>query len=147
MQSQKIALRSVELGARYPAVGLPEIDGDHRRINDELQRLAAAVSLDNAIQAAKARNSLLAEVAVHFDHEERLMRQIQYADLPRHQRTHAAFLAGARRIPIRKSRADPILSSRFVRWAARIEEWFHSHMLEEDLPLGRAVLASRARSR
>ena len=139
-------MRPVELDNNYPPAGLPEIDRDHHRIDLELQRLGAAVSLDSPDRAAEARGALLDEVTVHFRHEERLMREIHYADLPKHQRAHASFVAGARRIPIRKSHTDPILSSRFVHWAARVEEWFRSHAMKEDFRLGRAVLAARARS-
>ena len=133
-----------DFNLRYPPAGLPEIDRDHERIDLTLQRLSAAVSLDSPDQAAAARGALLAEVAAHFRHEERLMREIHYPDLTRHHRAHQAFLAGARRIRIRNSRADTFLSSRFVHWAARVQEWFRSHALKEDFRLGQAVLAARA---
>jgi hypothetical protein len=56
-------------------------------------------------------------------------------DLPSHHRAHQSFLAGARRIRIRNKRADKFLSSRFVHWATRLQEWFRTHAVKEDFRL------------
>ena len=134
-------MRSIDQTKIYPPVGLPEIDDEHKYIGLEMERLTEAIKLDDFSQAVAMHAAVLERAAKHFAHEERLMREISYAPLGRHKRAHDAFLAKARLSALHRSR-DTRLSASFIRWASRVQEWFHSHVVKEDYWLGQAVLAA-----
>jgi hemerythrin len=134
-------VRAIDQTKIYPPAGLPEIDDEHNYIGLEMERLTEAISLDDFPRAVAMHAAVLESAATHFAHEERLMREIGYAPLPRHKRAHDAFLAKAR-LSARHRSGDTRLSPSSIRWASRAQEWFRSHVVKEDFWLGQAVLAA-----
>jgi hemerythrin-like metal-binding protein len=127
----------------YPPIGLAEIDRDHEAIACDLRRLLLAVEDDDRTLAVPLAEALNERARAHFALEEQLMREIGFIFCDRHKCTHDAFLEKAFR-HIEDLRAHG-LTAPSLRWMAEIMEWFPSHVLTEDLSLGRALAGRRAR--
>ena len=130
----------MEQAAEYPPVGVPEIDRDHLDLSACLRRLLDAVKDDDRVRALALAEALVERARAHFALEEQLMREIAFVFSARHQRTHDRFLEEAER-HLEELRAFG-LNSRCLRWTAETMEWFRSHVLTEDMALGRALISS-----
>lgn len=76
----------------YLAVGVAEIDHQHKRLFDKFNALLAACEED---RGAEELNRLFwfldAYVATHFKDEERLMQRLAFPDYTRHREQHLVF--------------------------------------------------------
>lgn len=74
------------------AIGVPEIDDQHRTLFERAGRFAAAVHGHERNARLEELFDFLAEYALeHFASEERLMRSVDYPGLEQHQAEHGAF--------------------------------------------------------
>lgn len=74
------------------SVGIPEIDRDHRRLIDILNRLHyMALAGDDRAAIGRVIDEVVAYTRDHFRREERLMREIAYPQALDHQAQHRAF--------------------------------------------------------
>jgi hemerythrin-like metal-binding protein len=125
----------------YAPVRVVEIDDDHRVISEMLQSLLDAVREDNWARAEICATALEQKAIAHFAREEGLMEGIGYPALQRHKQAHDQFLAEAR------ARLDELrrrgLTSACLRWVVEVMDWFRLHVLREDMPLARALIAAR----
>jgi hemerythrin len=121
----------------YPPVQVPEIDEDHLALATQLRDLLAAVRDDDDARAAALAERLIEGARVHFAHEERLMREIDFAQYARHKRTHDEFLQEAL-FRLDDLRANG-LTGGCLRWTASTMSWFRFHVRTEDMELGRAI--------
>lgn len=125
----------------YPAVNLPELDAEHRALGVAVREMLGAMTQDDRERTLVLAGELAGKVEKHFVHEEQLMRKLGYPHEARHARTHAQFMAEARRhIEIVRERG---LSAEVLRWAGQLDEWFHRHVLTEDMLLAFAVNRTR----
>ncbi len=131
----------VETWNPYPDVRLPELDAEHRELGAALRKLIAAMVEDDRELTLRLARELIASVEGHFAHEDRLMREIAYANRERHSEIHQLFLDDARRqLEIVETRG---LSADVLRWAGHLDHWFHRHVMTEDMWLAFAVRKSR----
>jgi hemerythrin-like metal-binding protein len=126
----------------YPAIGIAELDDEHRLLAADLRDLLAAVKEDDPDRCRVLAHTLVDRAAAHFRHEERLMREVHFAFQAQHQRAHELFLEQARR-HLEELQAIG-LSLSCLRWIAETLEWFRSHVVKEDMALARAIRAVRA---
>jgi hemerythrin len=84
--------RGLEIGWKDEyAVGVPEIDTQHRELLTRMGRLAEAI-LTEDLSAAREAMSFLADYALsHFKTEEAMMRQHHYPFVDEHVRQHRTF--------------------------------------------------------
>lgn len=125
------------------AIGIPEIDDDHKHLIGLLNRLHFTV-LAGAGPAAvgEVLDALAGRFTAHFRHEEALMLRTGYRDYERHRRRHAelaerlaADQASFREHPERFDAAS---------FYDVLADWLVVHMLREDLPLKSCVEAAAA---
>jgi hemerythrin len=135
----------MQMSEEYPPVGFPPIDEDHHEIAVALRRLVDAVKADDAAQCAALAGALIERTVAHFALEERLMEEIGFPFFARHKLAHDAFLAEAQRRLEELSAKG--LTIDCLRWTAETMEWFRSHVLTEDMALGRALVAAVGRAR
>lgn len=126
----------------YPEVGVPEMDIEHEALGAAVLDMLEAMTDDDRERTCLLAAELASDVAKHFAHEEGLMREIGYPDIARHASTHQEFLedAGAH-LEIMRARG---LTAEVLRWAAKLDEWFHRHVTTEDMWLAFAVNRVRA---
>jgi hemerythrin len=132
----------VETSNLYPKVGLAELDDEHLALGAALQRMIDAMLEDDRDRTLLLADRLATKVEEHFRHEERLMREIQYAECARHAQVHQEFLAEAKR-QLDRAREHG-LSADFLRWASELNEWFYRHVMTEDRWLADAIVHARA---
>lgn len=72
-------------------IGIPVIDGQHRRIVDYINRLSAAAPDANRDTVAQVIDELIDYTYSHFAFEEALMEEAGYPAAAIHCRTHEAF--------------------------------------------------------
>ncbi|MEI6224901.1 MAG: hemerythrin family protein [Deltaproteobacteria bacterium] len=74
------------------AIGVPEIDDQHRTLFERAGRFAAAVHGHERSARLAELFDFLSEYALeHFASEERLMRSVDYPDIERHAVEHRSF--------------------------------------------------------
>jgi hemerythrin-like metal-binding protein len=74
------------------AIGVPEIDDQHRTLLERAGRFAAAVHGQERSARLEELFDFLSKYALeHFASEERLMRSVDYPDLERHAAEHRGF--------------------------------------------------------
>ena len=122
----------------YPPTGVPQIDAEHRAIAELVEKIYSAADAEEGDAVALLAIELERMVAEHFATEERLMDAIGYPDRERHRRAHRQYLAGARAqvAALAESGVTPLL----LRWCTNLDLWFRSHVLDEDLWLGTALV-------
>ena len=129
----------------YPEVNVPELDVEHRALGATVRQMLEAMRNDDPDRALSLGRELARKAGEHFAHEERLMRDIGYANEARHARTHEGFLGEARlNLDILRKRG---LCADVLRWAAGLDEWFHRHVRTEDMWLALALNRTRTLER
>lgn len=75
------------------AIGIPDIDQQHRAIFEQMARLEENLEKDCASEVSAEVVDFLAEYVVeHFSTEEKLMKEIGYPEYSYHKSEHATFL-------------------------------------------------------
>lgn len=124
----------IEWNTKY-FLGVPEMDAEHHRIIEMINRLDETRSRTDALPMAwRIINELADYIALHFSHEEALMEQSGYPDLPLHRELHRAF---EEKVDELRSRAN--LEDGEVR--ALLQRWLEEHILQTDRTYVRHVQA------
>lgn len=80
------------------SVGVDQLDADHKRLIDIINRIDAAQAASRSISWAIGE---LADYArYHFEREEKMMQDAAYSDLEKHQRRHEEFLEWLRSVQV-----------------------------------------------
>jgi hemerythrin len=74
------------------SVGVPQIDWEHRQLLELFAVLCDPSHRDNHAFRRGCLEDLIAHVCNHFDHEETLMRQVDYPELEHHRNAHLNLL-------------------------------------------------------
>jgi hemerythrin len=120
-------------------IGVPEIDAQHREVVEAALDLVAALSMAQGDVADRILEVLAHHVLVHFETEERWMRQTRYPRVREHVAKHDLFIA--RLVALEKDHAaaggSPVLALRLRNALA----WLEDHTEDEDRRLARHVRA------
>ncbi len=120
--------------------GLPEIDGQHRRIFALIQRVHEADERTDRAGILEVLVELERFTLSHFDSEERLMVEYKYLDSVKHTAEHATLLR-----ELQSYRDNAVFSARQL--YAVLCNWLMSHSMMADRPLALHVLSLRAKAR
>ena len=109
------------------------IDNEHRILIDRLNRFIEAGG--NQDEIIRVLDEISSEAMDHFNHEERIMRNINYPRYAAHAEKHKWLLAdiSKRRLEIENSKEDANFSE-IVRY---IKYWLLRHLVSEDTQLNR----------
>ena len=118
------------------AVGIEEIDSDHRKLIEQLNKLFAACF---AGQGPAVLGDTLCEMQKytreHFTHEEDIMRKAGYRDLLEHRKLHTELISELDDLIDQfEIGADHDLSNKTMQF---LEDWLLHHILIEDKKIGR----------
>jgi hemerythrin len=118
------------------AIGVPEVDAQHRALFERAASFEAAV-------AARAPNFRLEELFAylahyadaHFEAEERLMREVGYPGLPEHAKEHADFKRTLLSLmPQWESEGES--SALLMSLLGFLDYWLTSHVTSRDQRIG-----------
>lgn len=118
------------------AVGVEEIDGQHRKLFDTAADLIEGVERrDGTLEVTKTVAFLEEYVKDHFALEELYMKRNFYPAYPSHKAEHTAFIADFYdlREELDHRGATPDLASRLAEWLGR---WLVEHIGRQDKALG-----------
>jgi diguanylate cyclase (GGDEF)-like protein/hemerythrin-like metal-binding protein len=129
------SLQPLAWGAAH-AIGIQDIDDQHRHLVELIDRLSAALvdALDSDTIVARL-NDLVRYAEFHFATEELLMEQHQVADLARHRDEHRRLLHDIRNLHVV---GDPGSLSLILRY---LQEWLLRHVDGLDRQLGQVLIA------
>jgi hemerythrin len=124
------------------AVGVPEIDEQHRELFRRVDRLLEAGLGTDAGEVSRMLAFLDEYVATHFEWEERFMREARYPGYAAHQAEHAQFVEQLRTLD--REQADrgmtPDLAGRLNHM---VGDWLRSHVGVTDKAVGRFIGRAR----
>jgi hemerythrin len=118
-------------------IGVPEIDAQHREIVEAARDLVAALTMAQGDAAAGTLEVLAHHVLVHFETEERWMRETRYPRLREHVAKHDQFVA--RLVALAKDHAAAGGSSVLALRLRNALAWLEDHTEEDDRKLARHV--------
>ncbi|HEX9242362.1 MAG TPA: bacteriohemerythrin [Anaeromyxobacter sp.] len=125
------------------AVGVEEVDEQHRELFRRAERLIAALRGGERAEVVPLLSFLEGYVVFHFEAEERLMRERRYPGLEAHAGAHKQFREAFAEMMARFHRAGPtaLLALTVHNW---LSDWLRSHIGDLDQQLGRWLAADRA---
>ncbi len=114
------------------AVGVAEIDADHRHIFDAFSVFSRAYQEGHGADKLRELLWFLSlYVATHFAREERLMQRVGYPDFPRHHELHTGFVRQVDDL-MRRVAAEGTSDDLITTVHAVIREWLLEHVSVED---------------
>jgi hemerythrin len=126
------------------AVGIEEIDSQHREIFLRVARVRDAAFTGDVAELDRTLAFLQDYVAFHFAAEERYMAEQRYPGLARHREEHAMLLGAVREIEADHRRDGPSAQA-----TARVErllsDWIRTHIGVTDVGMARFVRRARPR--
>jgi hemerythrin len=126
------------------AVGIEEIDAQHREIFVRVARVRDAAFSGDASEVDRTLVFLHRYVEFHFTAEERYMAEQRYPGLDRHREEHAWLLQAVREIEDDHRRDGPSATA-----TARVErflsDWIRTHIGVTDVGMARFVRRARPR--
>lgn len=115
------------------SVGHPLIDEQHRRLFDLLDQLHSAMKSQRGAEAIdETLLELLHYTEVHFAAEERLMREMDYAELERHCQEHQFLIAQVTSMRESRERGERLATFELLTF---IGEWIIDHVGSTDSKL------------
>lgn len=119
------------------ALGIDEVDDDHRALVDLINALHGALGADSDDEAIERfLSEVHTRIAAHFAAEERIMREAAYPQYEAHKADHARLLDDILRI-IRDYRDVYSLAPDML--GIDLEDWFMVHFRTHDARLHGAV--------
>lgn len=113
------------------SVRIPQIDAQHRRLFDLVNRLASAVQGGGGGSSAmEVLKELAAYTQTHFTFEERLMQEHGYPDLAVHKEAHGRLVAQVEDFIRRAERGEAALDLELLQF---LKEWLTQHIMRVDL--------------
>jgi hemerythrin-like metal-binding protein len=122
-------------------VGIEPIDQQHRRLVELINQLQDRVDKGVGRQRClNTMNALTDYVLEHFADEEKLMSEIGFEELDRHQRAHQVFSAKVADIALMWGQGQTIDCHEILSF---LKEWLLDHILVEDQRIGTFVDARK----
>lgn len=118
------------------AVGIEEIDRQHKGLFEQVDRLLVAAQKGAGQEELGNLLDFLGRYVVeHFGTEERYMEQYGYPDAPEHRRQHAGFVQYYQDVRARIDRDGASLST-LLQVQKYVVDWLNNHIRKSDKALG-----------
>lgn len=122
--------------------GDPQIDWEHRQLVEMLGLLSDPARADDPDYKRVCLDNLLAHVCSHFDHEEQIMRRVDYPELSAHREAHVCLLEQFNRfLALLDGDAESAPEERIMPFVGR---WLLDHIRGDDRRLGTFLRARAA---
>jgi hemerythrin-like metal-binding protein len=116
------------------AVGVPEVDDQHRELYRHIGDLHAAMRVHDLAEVSRIADFLEGYATIHFAAEERLMIAAGYSGLPDHVLHHRDFVKDLKSWQARFARKGPT-PSLVVELSAWLTGWLGNHIRKVDGPM------------
>ena len=123
--------------------GLTDVDAQHRRLVELLNALGEHIDSGDPEQIDRVLQELAAYTVVHFEAEEKLMREaaLDTRHVAEHCATHQRFVAQVVAWMASRNNAGQLSAAELLDYLAN---WLVFHILGEDRSMGRQIFAVRA---
>lgn len=126
-------------------LGIPSIDEQHRELVDLLSRLATVSAPGTGGDIHDDQLELLGHIyqhtRVHFRHEEELMEEVGFADLPTHRAEHQMLLAELRSFVHQVESGNTVIDAKSI---SSLRDWLLVHIASSDRPFANVYLEAMA---
>ncbi|HEY3440379.1 MAG TPA: bacteriohemerythrin [Paludibaculum sp.] len=123
------------------SVRVPEIDTQHRRLLDIINKLHEAMRMGGKPDALKAViDELVSYTRYHFGYEEQMLARAGYRGLEEHQRKHRAMVAQVEGFASEITSGKASVSLKLMSF---LKDWLSRHIMETDQQYS-GYLAGRA---
>ncbi|MFN4003884.1 MAG: bacteriohemerythrin [Hylemonella sp.] len=117
------------------------IDAEHRKLVDLVNRLHDATSVGQGRQVVGALlQELILDTATHLQHEEALMQELGFADLPQHRQGHQAFVAELQRLQEQWRQGRLSVAAQL---STLLRDWLSLHIRRHDKELHEFIRRKR----
>jgi hemerythrin len=118
-------------------IGIKEIDNQHRGLFDLISKLSTTQRYETSGQYFLATLNKLVEYArIHFDTEERYMREAQYPKFIEHQKEHSLFFPEVEKLMKDLEQKRPDIQHKILDF---LKDWYMSHILGTDRDYQKAL--------
>ncbi|MEI6733352.1 MAG: hemerythrin domain-containing protein [Comamonadaceae bacterium] len=119
------------------SVGITDIDEDHKRFARLVNELNRSIVDRAQLPEIRRRLQMIIDDAVqHFEHEERLFKEWQYADSQNHAAIHAQIIGKLH--AIMSSNVSINLNAPWIEAGLQIKTLLIEHILKEDVKYARS---------
>lgn len=119
------------------AIGITEVDHEHRQLIALINELHAALGTERAGERVEAfLGEIFADISAHFALEERVMRERRYDALVDHKADHERLLDQLRDIMDAQAAGEALDDERL---GAQLAEWFSGHFRTHDARFHRSL--------
>ncbi|MBL0161229.1 MAG: hemerythrin family protein [Bryobacterales bacterium] len=123
------------------SVRVPEIDMQHRRLLDIINKLHEAMHMGGKPEALKTvSDELVSYTRYHFGYEEQMLARAGYRGLEEHKRKHRAMVAQVEGFAAEITSGKASVS---IKLMAFLKDWLSRHIMETDQQYA-TYLAGRA---
>jgi hemerythrin-like metal-binding protein len=110
---------------------MPDIDAQHRKLFDLINRLHDAMLAGSAQEVtAGTLEELASYTRYHFDFEEKKMESARYAGLDDHRRVHRAMVEQVQKYIYESRRPGARITVQLMNF---LKNWLSRHILETDM--------------
>jgi hemerythrin len=120
------------------AVGIEEIDAQHQELFRRAEGFIAGLAEPTRRDVGLLLSYLRLYCVTHFGAEEEWMREVGYADYPRHKAEHDAFIGLLLQLSREHERPPGLEPLRVGTW---LQRWLEDHVSGTDVLFARFVLA------
>lgn len=114
-------------------IGIDDVDDEHRELIELINGLHDVMQVGaDQVQVVDLLGEIYAQIASHFEHEEKIMRETHYADYAIHKEDHETLLDDLKDI-MDEVEADGSFDA--VQLSADLNRWFTDHFVEFDAKL------------
>jgi hemerythrin-like metal-binding protein len=114
-------------------IGIDAVDNEHRELIELINGLHDVMQVGaDQVQVVDLLGEIYAQIAAHFEHEEEIMRESQYADYAIHKEDHETLLYDLKDI-MDEVEADGRFDAAML--AGDLNRWFTDHFTEFDAKL------------
>ncbi len=118
-------------------LGIPEIDRQHMRLVELINKLYMAMETGTVAETGKVLQGLIDYTVTHFAEEERLQEQHGYPGLDVHRKLHAELVAEALSYVRRFQAEEPGIEANLM-WF--MKDWLLNHIKREDANIAAYLL-------
>lgn len=118
-------------------VGLKEIDNQHKKLFKLVNKLLSDCLNENKCNCIKTKSDLLeiySFAKLHFETEEKIMRDYNYTDYEGHCKKHREIFASLEQIKLSMEN-DKSGTELYSQFSCEVVEWFSKQTMNEDLKL------------
>lgn len=116
-------------------VNIKEIDEQHENLFKTINDLHNSLKIGEGEAFIKPiLNSLVKEVIIHFQTEEKWMKKYHYPELQQHYQEHQAYISEIKGFIIKNKKRTPLLARDLL---LSLGPWYRKHITEYDKKFGK----------